>query len=366
MQNRLRKPHSTYLVYEIFLLIIFILTQSCTQRTNPNARISDLGHETGLTVYFTEPYAPESETLRGGPDQKLAEAIYHAQTSVDIAAQYLDLWSIRDALIDTYQRGIPVRMVVESNFLHEKEIKDLMDAGIPILGDRREGLMHNKFVIIDRKQVWTGSMNFSMNGAYRNDNHIICIHSSSVAEIYTQEFEEMFIHDQFGPTSPRNSTINLFSIGNSDIEVFFSPEDDTIDHIIERITSAKESIYLLAFSFTSDEIAEAIIERAHANVKIAGVFEKSQYHSNIGTQFNNLIAEGLDFRLDSNPNSMHHKVIIIDQQIVVTGSYNFSYNAENNNDENTIIINDPQISSQFVDEFERIFLQSIEIDQSLD
>jgi len=355
MQSRLRKPKKTCLVYEIFLLIIFILTQSCTQHTNPSAKISDLGQEMGITVYFTEPFTPESETLRGGPDQKLADAIYNAQISVDMAAQYLDLWSIRDALIDTYQRGIPVRMVVESNYIHEKEIKDLIEAGLPVLGDRHEGLMHNKFVIIDGEQVWTGSMNFSVNGAYRNNNNLISIHSKKLAEIYTEEFEEMFIHDQFGPSSTQNSSINWISLGTADIEVFFSPEDDTIDHIIEKISTAKESIYLLAFSFTSDEIAEAILERDQANVKIAGVFEKSQYHSNIGTQYNRLIAEGLDFRLDSNPNSMHHKVIIIDQQIVITGSYNFSYNAENHNDENTIIIHDPQIASQFVDEFERIF-----------
>ena len=64
---------------------------------------------------------------------------------------------------------------------------------------------------------------------------------------------------------------------------------------------------------------------------------------------------GLDVWLDGNPRLMHHKVIIIDGQIVITGSYNFSNNAEQNNDENTLIIHNQDIAAQYMTEFQQIY-----------
>jgi phosphatidylserine/phosphatidylglycerophosphate/cardiolipin synthase-like enzyme len=60
-------------------------------------------------------------------------------------------------------------------------------------------------------------------------------------------------------------------------------------------------------------------------------------------------------RLDGNPKSMHHKVIIIDGQIVVTGSYNFSKSAKTRNDENTLILHNSEIAKLYLDEFERVW-----------
>jgi phosphatidylserine/phosphatidylglycerophosphate/cardiolipin synthase-like enzyme len=68
-----------------------------------------------------------------------------------------------------------------------------------------------------------------------------------------------------------------------------------------------------------------------------------------------MIEAGMDVRLDGNPRLMHHKVILVDQQIVITGSYNFSYNAEHNNDENTLIIHSPDIAAEYMAEFQEIY-----------
>lgn len=110
-------------------------------------------------VYFTDPDSPTAETYHGGPDQALVEAIEAARLSIDVAVLDLNLWSLRDALIDAQERGVSVRLVVDSDYLDEDEIQEIKDAGIPVLGDRREGLMHDKFTVIDRTEVWTGSMN---------------------------------------------------------------------------------------------------------------------------------------------------------------------------------------------------------------
>ncbi len=101
-----------------------------------------------------------------------------------------------------------------------------------------------------------------------------------------------------------------------------------------------------------------MIERAAAGVKVMGVFDEDQYHSNAGTEFDRLTSAGLDVRLDGNPRLMHHKVIIIDGKLVITGSYNFSYNAEHNNDENTLIIHNQNLAGQYLAEFQKIYAQA--------
>jgi phosphatidylserine/phosphatidylglycerophosphate/cardiolipin synthase-like enzyme len=311
-----------------------------------------------FTVYFSDPDNLASNSLRGGPDKALADAIKTARISVDIAAYDFNLWSLRDALIEAYRRGLVVRMVTESDNLDREELQELIAAGVMVLGDRREGLMHHKFVVIDRQEVWTGSMNFTLNGAYRNNNNLIRIRSIQLAENYTAEFEEMYMDDLFGESSPANTVHPYFELDGTLIETYFSPDDGTAARIIQLISEAKESIYFLAFSFTSDDIATALIERAQAGVAVSGVFEESQYRSNIGAEYDNLRAAGLDVHLDGNREDMHHKVIIVDEAIVITGSYNFSASAEKRNDENTLILHQPDLVAAYVSEFKDILLQA--------
>lgn len=297
-------------------------------------------------------------SLRGGPDSHLAAAIDAARLSVEVAVYELDLWSVRDALIAAHRRGVSVRMVTDSDNIDTGEIQDLKEAGIPVLGDRRESLMHNKFAIIDHQEVWSGSMNFTINDAYKNNNNLIRMRSSQLAQDYVTEFEEMFAQDQFGMGSPANTPYPSLTIEGTRLNVYFSPDDGAAAHLIERIQEAQRSIHFLAYSFTSDDIADAILQRAQAGVTVSGVFEGSQVDSNLGGEYSRLVDAGLDVRLDGNAHNMHHKVMIIDEQVVVTGSYNFSANAEERNDENLLIINNLELARQFEAEFDKVFSQS--------
>ena len=307
------------------------------------------------TVFFTDPGNPTASSYRGGPDESLAAAIEEARISVDMAIYDLNLWSIRDALISAHRRGVDVRLVTESDNMDEQEVQELKEAGIEVLGDRQEGLMHDKFVIIDRAEVWTGSMNFTTGGGYLDNNNLIRLQSSKLAEDYTHEFEQMFIDEHFGANKTPGTPNPTLTVNGSLIEVYFSPEDGTLEHILTAISSAQESIFFMAYSFTSDELAKAVIERAKSGVTVSGVFDEDQYHSNAGTEFESLKNAGIDVRLDGNPRLMHHKVIIIDHQVVITGSYNFSNNAEHNNDENTLIIHNQDIATLFLTEFQQIY-----------
>ncbi len=309
-------------------------------------------------MFFTDPTAPGAASYRGGPDEDLAAAIDQARLSVDTAIYDLNLWSIRDALIAAHRRGVSVRLVTESDNMDELEVQELKQAGIEVSGDRRESLMHEKFVVIDRSEVWTGSMNYTTGGAYLDNNNLIRLQSSKLAEAYTHEFEQMFVRDLFSGEKTPGTTDPILTVNSSPIEVYFSPEDGTLEHILSAVNAAQESIDFLAYSFTSDELAAALIERSKAGVTIRGVFDKDQYHSNSGTEFDTLSNAGLDVWLDGNPRLMHHKVIIIDGQVVVTGSYNFSNNAEHNNDENTLIIHNQDIADQYLAEFQQVYEQA--------
>jgi phosphatidylserine/phosphatidylglycerophosphate/cardiolipin synthase-like enzyme len=343
----------------IFIVFLLLLAACTTQTETPlppfPTATQSSGADAQIEAFFSDPDDPNADRYRGGPDEPLAQVIHNAEFSVDAALYDLNLWSIRDALLAVHDAGVQVRIVAESDNLDETEFQDLEQAGIEVLGDRRESLMHNKFVVIDGLDVWTGSMNFTVNGAYRNDNNLIHIRSSHLAENFTVEFEEMFVDDMFGDNAVDKTPNPSLTIDGVLVETSFSPDDGTADQIIQAIQSAEESINFLAFSFTSDPIAEALLRRAADGVTITGVFEESQYNSNTGTEYDNLLAAGLDVRLDGNPNNMHHKVFIIDEETVITGSYNFSQSAEARNDENTLIIHDPEIAAQYLAEFERVF-----------
>jgi phosphatidylserine/phosphatidylglycerophosphate/cardiolipin synthase-like enzyme len=345
----------------LIILALLLAASACLPDTDDNrsGKLSSPPPPAGwYSLYFTQPTNLKGSSLRGGPDQSLADAIRLARASVDVAVLQLDLWSMRDALLEAHRDGVKVRMVVESDYRDSPEIQQLIEAGIPVLGDRREGLMHNKFTIIDRQEVWTGSMNYTITDGYRNNNHLVRIRSPQLAQNYTTEFEEMFVDDRFGPGSPANTPDPTVTIDGVPLEVCFAPDDGCAARLVKLLESAQESVRFLAFSFTADDLADAIIERMEAGVKVAGVMEESQVKSNRGTEFNRLRSEGAEVRLDGNPRNMHHKVLIIDERIVVFGSYNFSFFAETRNDENLIVVDDPLIAAQFLEEFEQVFTQS--------
>ncbi len=309
-------------------------------------------------LYFTNPESPLASQKTGGPDGPLATAIDSARLTVDVAIYSLSLNSIRDALLRAHDRGVRVRMVMESDNLDRSDPQKLKDAGIPILGDRREGLMHDKFVVIDNSEVWMGSMNFTDSGGYTDNNNLMRIRSVKMAENYTKEFEEMFVDDKFGPDVIAKTPNPRVTIDGTPIDVYFAPDDHVQASFLDLVENAQESIYFMAFSFTADSIGDAVRARAEDGVVVAGVMEDEQVNSNIGTEFDPFKQAGLDVLRDGNPGQMHHKVMIIDRNTVILGSYNFTNSAETKNDENLIVIYSGEIAAQFVAEFQRVYMQA--------
>jgi phosphatidylserine/phosphatidylglycerophosphate/cardiolipin synthase-like enzyme len=306
-------------------------------------------------LYFTDPADPISRQGSGGVDSPLVEAIDAARLSIDIAAYSFSLNSIRFALIRAHDRGVTVRMVMESKNMDRSDPQRLLEAGIPIVGDNTDGLMHDKFIVIDRSEVWMGSMNFTDGGAYDDNNNVFRIHSTKMAENYSKEFEEMFLDNKFGDNVAAETPNPTLTIDNIQVDTYFSPDDGVLSALVPLLSGAEESIYFLAYSFTSNQLGDIVRQKAEAGLIVKGVMDSEQVRSNQGTEYDPFQQEGLSVRMDGNEGLMHHKVFVIDGKIVAFGSYNFSQSAEERNDENLIIIYSEPIAQQFIEEFERVW-----------
>src|SRR6185369_9775361 len=146
-------------------------------------------------------------------------------------------------------------------------------------------------------------------------------------------------------------------VGGAPIEVYFSPEDGVAKHVLQRLAAAKHSIHFMTFSYTSSAIADAMVAKVKAGLVVHGVFE-SQNAGGTGSAFSRLKQGGVDVLEDGNCYILHHKVIVIDARTVITGSYNFTTSAERDNDENLVIVDDPNLARTYIEEFERVYAQA--------
>jgi len=337
-----------------------------TEVTSPRTSTGDfteidvplgLGYEGDFwQLYFTTPSNTRDRSQYvGGVDTRLAAAINATNNTLDIAAFELNNEVITEAIIDAHERGVTVRVVTDDEHGLEDDdstIVELELAGIPIVDDERSALMHNKFMIMDGITVWLGSMNYTMNGVYRNNNNAISLRSRRAVEVYQAEFDEMFERHEFGPRSDDSNTGN-FTQDGVPIQIYFASENEVIDVLLAEVGNAQTSIRFMTFSFTRDDLGEAILDRAEAGVDVQGVFETTGSETQYA-EMPRMLCAGLDVRQDGNNGILHHKVFIIDESTVITGSFNYSNNAVESNDENVLIIRDADIAALYIDEFLRV------------
>ena len=313
-------------------------------------------------VYFTDPVnMDDPEQWQGSIEEVIIKKINNATTSIHIASFEFDLTPVAEALVAAEQRGVEVQWVTDNEHGLEADEEPghgqfamIERAGAEVRTDDRTALMHNKFWIFDQRIVWTGSTNITENGIFDQDNNVLVIHSSELAAIYETEFQEMW-NGEFGPRSTSQLASQNTVVNGSAIQVIFTSEDKAIEEaIIPLLNSAQKSIRFLAFSFTDYPMAKAMIDRAAVGVDVAGVFEKVG-SSTDSAELRTLYCAGVPARRDGNGGFMHNKLVIVDERYVVTGSLNYSTNAETNNDENVLIIDNPDIARLYMQEFERIW-----------
>jgi phosphatidylserine/phosphatidylglycerophosphate/cardiolipin synthase-like enzyme len=178
------------------------------------------------------------------------------------------------------------------------------------------------------------------------------LRSVQAAQVYTGEFEEMFTQKRFGKTSPKTPTGN-FNQSGTNIQIYYSGENEVLARIIDEVNKAQSQIRFAAFSFTDYDLAKAMMDRAAAGVGVSGVFETTGSETS-ASEMRTLYCAGIPVFQDGNPGVLHHKFIVVDSETVITGSFNFSSNAVNSNDENLVIIKNADIAALYLQEWDRV------------
>lgn len=139
--------------------------------------------------------------------------------------------------------------------------------------------------------------------------------------------------------------------------VYFSPRGGCENQVINWINKANSSIHVLIYSFTLDSVGNALIEALDRHIEVKIVFEKGQIGQS--SEYQRLRNSAVDVRNDTNPSYMHDKIMIVDGKVVLTGSFNWSNNAENENNENLLIITSTSLATTYENEFQKIWNSSV-------
>jgi phosphatidylserine/phosphatidylglycerophosphate/cardiolipin synthase-like enzyme len=153
------------------------------------------------------------------------------------------------------------------------------------------------------------------------------------------------------------STWTLAQAGS--IRVYFSPNGGCTDAILSQINRAQKEILLQAYSFTSKPIAQALIQAQKRGVKIIAVLDKSNKRQkySAATFLKNM---GIPVFIDDKHAIAHNKIMIIDNRVVITGSFNFTMAAENKNAENLLILDDrPDLTRAYRENFQNHLRHSV-------
>ena len=341
-----------------------IVTQASTQVTSeaPTNTESALGNQ-WLKIYFTNPNPPDQ--VGHGIDNDVVAAVAKAQKTIDVTSFDLNLPSFVDAIIAAAQRGVRVRIVYDgtngSQTLDARQsltgqefqaVNVMNKAGLQLVNNgRSNGLMHDKIIIIDSKILFMGSWNMSYNDTFRNNNNLLEITNPTLIANYQAKFDELFVNKRYGTHAEVGAQTPELTIDGIKVLNYFSPVDHVMDKLVGLVNGAKKSIRFMAFTYTDQNLAKAMISRFNAGVDVAGVLE------NRGASQGALVplaCAKVPVKLDGNKYTMHHKVIIIDNSIVITGSFNFTRTADTANDDNVLVIYDPAVAQQYLAEFNKV------------
>ncbi len=360
-----------------FLAIVSLFSCSVNETQNllTNNSIDSLSKSTKnrlpnfngqVTAFFNNAYkslASENSQLGhddpNNTDKYFFKAIDSSKQTLDLAFFDIDDPLATEMIINAHKRGVKIRVVTDSDNLKDKKdptlprkaIEDLKAVGIEIKADKRSAFMHHKFMIIDNKSIWGGSMNPTTTSMYEHNNNGFYIESPELTKNYLLEFNRMFEKNSFGNVDiiiPNP----IVKVGNTEIKTLFSPRGGTQSAILSELKKATKNIKFMAFSFTEKNMGQIMVSKKAQGIDVEGVFDSClvDKYSN----YSLLRANKIPVYKDGNQALLHHKTMIIDDETVITGSYNFSNSAENSNNEDTIIVKSKEFATLYNKEYQRI------------
>ncbi len=341
-----------------------------------------------IVAYFTDNVAATVITTTATPlEAALLDLINASTTSIDLAIYDFSRESIRDALIAAHARGVAVRVVGDNKArgaLGSRANFDMLEAaGIPVVVDGvvptatialaqmpaelfaaapdetlQSLIMHDKYFIVDKRWVWTGSVNMSDSDITLNHNNALEIDSPALAALYQGDFDQMF-GGAFG-TDKVAVVTHTVEISGTLAQVYFAPQDIPIEQVIAAVNGAQRSVDFAIFTFTDDALADALIAAQARGVRVRGLWD-SLAAGNTSADDERMCAAGLSIKIENTRGLMHNKMLVIDAQgdapEVVTGSLNWTAGGNNGNNENTLVIKSGALTQQYADAYQKLWTE---------
>jgi len=337
----------------------FLLPSSCYSSDIPP----------GFEVYFNNPNGTQ-DLNAPGLDFRFKNFVDLASGTTIYACFYeIDNSTVVAALNSALDRGCTVYVISDDSDGNTTQYGQLKTAN-KILGNS-SAIMHDKFCVIEGSSVWTGSWNATENCTYKNNNNVIVVRSTAIASIYQNEFIEMYGTPLRSGTKRFGSQKTLASnngkteyVGLVRVDIYFSPYSSpmrTNAKIKTVLATAVDSVDFALFDFTDGSVG--LGDLVKSGIKVKGIFESQQINSVFGaaesSQYTYLLSSGAVVMADANPYKLHDKFAVVDplkaNAKVITGSHNWSKSANEDNDENTMVVYSAEITEKYYDEFQKLY-----------
>lgn len=246
--------------------------------------------------------------------------------------------------------------------------------------------MHTKFTVVNDELVVTGSANLSASASLANHEHVIVCKNKDLATIYKAEFEEQraaekkmrsamtpaewttFQQQKTFPadwSGSRASALNtaLRAVDKKSqnpldvVKTYFSPDDQCEGVAVREIQKATKSVHVAMYSFVSSALGQALVDAARRGCEVIVVADEHQQSIDAAEAVNSMLEGEASIRYVRGKNSLgnysaiHHKYAIIDNAVVLGGSFNWTVQANRYNDENLIVIKSKALARRFTSDF---------------
>jgi phosphatidylserine/phosphatidylglycerophosphate/cardiolipin synthase-like enzyme len=416
------------------LLVASLLLSACQQAAGLTGNPASPGPlPPGFTVAFnhneqTRYRSPIGGQWRRGDNLEafVLKGIEAAREEILVAVQELSLPRVAEALAARHRQGLTVRVILENTYStpwsqehpadltpHQRKRHEQLKAlgwsdavallqhhGVPLIddtadGSRGSGLMHHKFMVIDRRAVITGSTNFTPSCVHGdpddprtrgNVNHLLRIESAALAELFVAEFNRMWgdgpgsVADSRFGIAKQSAPLQVVQVGATAVGVLFAPHrrrdpNQGLTLINTLLAGAKRQVDLALFVVSDQGVSNTLGQLQRRGVKIRLLADPgfanrsfSEVLDLLGTQLpdrqckleagNKPLSQPIDgvgTPQLARGDKLHHKLAVIDAQRVITGSFNWSPSAAHQNDETLLVIDSPLLARHFTAEIDRLW-----------
>jgi len=357
-------------------LLPLLLLASCAPPSE-----ADLAATRGSRVdaFFNDPGARRDTVWYSDAVRVMIDLIDSADVSIELAVMGFSHADVIAAFERAWDRGVKLKMVGDAGHLNNAGYQLFYERHFPIVTGNNAHIMHDKFMVVDDRFVFASTANWTPTDLENNSNNFVMVDSPLLAADFQAEHEQMW-QGVFGHDKVEIKNGRSYAVGDTTVEVWFSPNEDALGRMVELVDAAEDRVSFMIFAFTKDQVGSAFIRKhedlvskgrvvdGDLSVGVSGVVDQSQLHSN--GQYHEIyrmLGAQIPLQLDGNDagrqpgdyqaggGRLHSKTMVIDPDgedpVVITGSFNWSSSATQSNDEFMMVLHGRRVAQLYKDYF---------------